>query len=141
MAPSFRSHFRRDESDKPAEGQEVEIATEDSDVQNDEGSSNENLVVDDDSGEWLAYELHEWASQSRAMLAQLLIADKVVHSWQGTTLLAHESVEEAVDALLDEVEAATDPELDSDKAQVAFEMEGWSGEQQAPFRPSLKGLM
>jgi len=131
VAPSFRSHFRRDESDKPAEGQEVEIATEDSDVQNDEGSSSENLVVDDDSGEWLAYELHEWASQSRAMLAQLLIADKVVHSWQGTTLLAHESVEEAVDALLDEVEAATDPELDSDKAQVAFEMEGWSGEQQA----------
>ena len=138
MAPSFRSRFRRDESDKHAEGHDVDIKAEASDVDDDDASSNENLV-DDDSGEWLAYELHEWASQSRAMLAQLLIADKVVHSWQGTTLLAHESVEEAVDELLQEVEAATDPELDPDKAQVAFEMEGWSGQQQALLAERLGG--
>jgi len=138
VAPSFRSRFRRDESDKHAEGQDVDIKAEASDVDDDDASSNENLV-DDDSGEWLAYELHEWASQSRAMLAQLLIADKVVHSWQGTTLLAHESVEEAVDELLQEVEAATDPELDPDKAQVAFEMEGWSGQQQALLAERLGG--
>lgn len=125
VAPSFRSRFRRDESDDTEEDLP-------------EGSSSDNLV-DDDSGEWLAYELHEWASQSRAMLAQLLIADKVVHSWQGTTLLAHETVEEAVDALLEEVETATDPELDPDKPQVAFEMEGWSGEQQALLAERLGG--
>ena len=38
------------------------------------------------------------------MLAQLLTADKVVHSWQGTTLMVHESLEEAVDNLVEEVE-------------------------------------
>ncbi len=88
-------------------------------------------IVDDEEGEWLAYELHEWASESRMMLAQLLLADGVSHSWQGTTLLAHESLEEQVDALLEEVQAAERQELDPDEAQVAFEMEGWSGELQA----------
>ena len=130
VAPSFRSRFRRDDPDADqGVDQGVDEASPEPDT-DDAGGSDENLV-DDDGGEWLAYELHEWASESRSMIAQLLIADEVVHSWQGTTLLAHESVEEAVDALLEEVEAATNPELDPDKPQVAFEMEGWSGEQQA----------
>ncbi len=88
-------------------------------------------IVDDESGEWLAYELHEWASESRSMLAQLLVAEEVVHSWQGTTLLAHGSLEEQVDTLIEEVQVAEDPELDPEKPQTAFEMQGWSGELQA----------
>ncbi|MDW3219287.1 MAG: hypothetical protein R8F63_11810 [Acidimicrobiales bacterium] len=88
-------------------------------------------LTDDADGEWLAYELHEWAAESRSMLAQLLLADGVTHSWQGTTLLAHESVEKEVDALLEEVEQAEARELDPDEPQVAFEMEGWGGELQA----------
>ena len=71
------------------------------------------------------------------MLAQLLIADQVPHSWQGTTLLAHESVEETVDALIEEVESAENTDLDPDKEQVAFEMEGWSGELQAALAERL----
>lgn len=98
---------------------------------NTETAGSEPGPVDDDGGEWLAYELHAWASESRNMLAQLLLADGVVHSWQGTTLLAHESVEEEVDALIEEVELAERRELDSDEPLVAFEMEGWSGELQA----------
>lgn len=97
-------------------------------------------LADDEHGEWLAYELHEWASESRAMLAQLLLAEGVTHSWQGTTLLAHESVEEAVDALVEEVENADDRELDPDEPQVAFEMEGWSGELQALLAERLGGV-
>ena len=98
---------------------------------------NEEDLVDDADSEWLAYELHEWASETRAMLAQLLIADQVPHSWQGTTLLAHESVEETVDALIEEVESAENTDLDPDKEQVAFEMEGWSGELQAALAERL----
>lgn len=97
-------------------------------------------LADDEHGEWLAYELHEWASESRAMLGQLLLAEGVTHSWQGTTLLAHESVEEEVDALVDEVENADDRELDPDQPQVAFEMEGWSGELQALLAERLGGV-
>lgn len=94
-------------------------------------------LIDDEAGEWLAYELHAMAAETRRMLAQLLLADEIVHSWQGTTLLAHESVEEQVDALIEEVEAAANPELDPDKPQVGFEMEGWSGELQAQLAERL----
>ncbi|NDH85097.1 MAG: hypothetical protein EBY65_09600, partial [Acidimicrobiia bacterium] len=92
--PSFSNPFRRTASDDTPDL-----------VDDEEG------LVDDADSEWLAYELHEWASETRAMLAQLLIADQVPHSWQGTTLLAHESVEETVDALMtyspDETRAKT----------------------------------
>jgi hypothetical protein len=100
----------------------------------DEPEGDDDVIVDlpdDEDGEWLAYELHEWASEPRAMLAQLLLADAVNHSWQGTTLLAHETVEEQVDALIEEVEQADERGLDPDEPQVAFEMQGWSGELQA----------
>ena len=122
VVPSFSNPFRRNESDdNPA-------------LVDDEEAED---LVDDADSEWLAYELHEWASETRAMLAQLLIADQVSHSWQGTTLLAHESVEETVDALIEEVELAENTDLDPDKEQVAFEMEGWSGELQAALAERL----
>jgi hypothetical protein len=118
-AVAFRNRSRKTESDPV------------------EDSAPEEALADDIAGEWLAYELHEWASESRAMLAQLLLADGVTHSWQGTTLLAHESVEEQVDTLLEEVEQAETREIDPDEAQVAFEMEGWSGELQAALAERL----
>ena len=118
---AFRNPFRS-ENLTP-----VEFETDDEGSGGDDGSE----LADDEGGEWLAYELHEWASESRSMLAQLLLADGVTHSWQGTTLLAHEAVEEQVDALIEEVEQAETREIDPEEAQVAFEMEGWSGELQA----------
>ncbi|MEM9522277.1 MAG: hypothetical protein AAGA37_23430 [Actinomycetota bacterium] len=121
--PAFQNPFRR----TGATDEEAAAAAE------------EEALIDDAESEWLAYELHEWASQTRAMLAQLLIADAVPHSWQGTTLLAHESVEETVDSLIDEVEAAENPELDPDKPKVAFEMAEWSGELQAALAERLGG--
>ena len=86
--------------------------------------------TDDPEGEWLAYELHEWALESRVMLQQLLAADQVVHSWQGTTLMVHETLEEKIDALIDEVDDATNRRIEPGDEVVAFEMEGWSAELQ-----------
>lgn len=94
-------------------------------------------IVDDSEGEWLAYELHEWALESRLMLSQLLVADELVHSWQGTTLLAHHSTEEQVDRLIEEVQVAEKLELDAGQPQMAFEMQGWSGEMQAELTERL----
>ena len=121
-AVAFRNRFRSDNEPTPGPDP-VDEATEEADDTEE--------LADDESGEWLAYELHEWASESRSMLAQLLLADGITHSWQGTTLLAHETVEEQVDALIEEVEQVESRELDADEPQVAFEMEGWSGELQA----------
>ena len=122
MAPSFRSPFRR--SSEPATGSpgpDAETAPPDG-----AGDS-----VDAGEPAWIAYELHEWALESRRMLAQLLVADDVPHSWQGTTLLVHEDLEAAVDALVDEVEEATDQRIEPGDPVVGFEMDGWSADMQA----------
>ena len=86
---------------------------------------------DGETGEWLAYELHEWSLESRVMLQQLLVVDKVVHSWQGTTLMVHESLEETVDSLVDEVEEterakeATTRPIGPEDSLTAFELAEW----------------
>jgi len=59
------------------------------------------------------------------MASQLLVADGVVHSWQGTTLMVHESAEEVVDGLIEEVQVAGRRSLDIDEPKTAFEMDGW----------------
>ncbi len=82
--------------------------------------------------EWLAYDLHEWALESRVMLRQLLTVDQVVHSWQGTTLMVHESLENQVDTLIDEVQEtekaqeATNRPIGPEDDLTAFEIGDWT---------------
>ena len=117
MAAALLSRFRRDEPDaEPGD---------------DEGAAGD---AGDVEGEWLEYDFHEWSLEGRVMLAQLLKVDEVVHSWQGTTLLVHESFEEAVDSLVDEVteteeakEAISRP-ISPDEELTAFDLAPWSEE-------------
>lgn len=71
------------------------------------------------------------------MLAHLVTTEDIPHSWQGTTLLVHESYEQAVDALVEEVEVVEEAGLDPDEPQTAFEMEGWSGDLQGALAARL----
>ena len=128
VAFRFRSKRQDRQADNALEGALVEEGAE---------ADADGSLTDDEEGEWLAIELHEWASETRSMLAQLLLADGVVHSWQGTTLLAHESVETEVDALIEEVEKAEARELDPERPQLAFEMDGWSPSLQAQLSERL----
>lgn len=122
MTPSFRSPFRRDAADGPG-ANPADPIDDPSDREADDGP--------DVDGEWVAYELHEWALEPRLMLAQLLTAEVVPHTWQGTTLVVHEDQEEAVDALVEEVEAADNQRIEPGEEVVGFEMDGWSAELQA----------
>ena len=96
-----------------------------------DGDAGDGDTGEDEAGEWLAYELHEWSLESRVMLQQLLVVDKVVHSWQGTTLMVHESLEETVDTLVDEVEEtekakeATTRPIGPEDSLTAFELAEW----------------
>ena len=87
--------------------------------------------MEDGAGEWLAYEFHEWSLESRVMLQQLLTVDQVVHSWQGTTLMVHESLEATVDGLVEEVEETEEAKeaiarpIGSDEPLTAFELADW----------------
>lgn len=81
-----------------------------------------------DVEEWLEYDLHEWALEKRVMLQQLLNGEQVVHTWQGTTLHVHHSLEEAVDELIEEVEEVAEGRVDLGSEVVAFEMGDLPGE-------------
>ena len=124
MPAAFRPRFRRGTADTEPE--------EDSAGAVGEGAGGaEDIAGDADGGEWLAYELHEWSLESRVMLQQLLTVDQVVHSWQGTTLMVHESLEAQVDSLVDEVEEtekakeAISRPIGPEDSLTAFELSEW----------------
>ena len=79
----------------------------------------------------LEYELHEWSFESRRMLDQLLTGAGLAHAWQGATMIVRDMDEEAVDALVEEVELATLPTLDPDGEYTVYEMAEWTPEQQS----------
>jgi len=143
MPPAFRPRFRRgaaDEADEApsksadeARSQEAgEEAGEHGGEHADGDDAGGSATLDSDSaGEWLAYEFHEWSLESRVMLQQLLTVDQVVHSWQGTTLMVHESLEATVDALVEEVEETEEAKeaiarpIGPDEPLTAFELADW----------------
>ena len=128
MPAAFRPRFRRGTADTEPEEDSAGAVGEDvggGDV------ADEDAAGDADGGEWLAYELHEWSLESRVMLQQLLTVDQVVHSWQGTTLMVHESLEAQVDSLVDEVEEterakeAISRPIGPEDSLTAFELSEW----------------
>lgn len=93
-----------------------------------------------DVEEWLEYDLHEWALEKRVMLQQLLTAEQVVHTWQGTTLHVHHSLEEAVDELIDEVEEVAEGRVDLGSEVTAYEMQELSDEMQNRLLENLAAV-
>ena len=137
MSAAFRPRFRRSGAD--AEPQRD--ATEENPFEAAGDDVGDEVVGDltdagdadagDDAGEWLAYEFHAWSLESRVMLQQLLTVDQVVHSWQGTTLMVHESLEATVDNLVDEVEETEKAKeaiarpIGPEDPLTAFELNEW----------------
>ena len=58
----------------------------------------------DDEDDVTEYELDEYSVAERRDLTEMLIAAKVTHRWQETTLIVPTAAEEIVDGLLDELE-------------------------------------
>ncbi len=60
------------------------------------------LDADDESTE---FGLDEWSAADRALLTESLVASEVPHRWEGTTVVVARDAEDAVDDLLDAIEA------------------------------------
>ena len=141
MAAAFRPRFRRGGADaepqrdateeNPFEAAGDDVGDEVVGDLTDAGDSDAGGDAGDDADEWLAYEFHAWSLESRVMLQQLLTVDQVVHSWQGTTLMVHESLEATVDSLVDEVEEterakeAIARPIGPEDPLTAFELNEW----------------
>ncbi len=87
--------------------------------------------------EQLAYELHEWAFESRRMVDQVLTNEEVEHAWQGAVLIVRNADEARVDAVVDAIERTTLPTLDADAPKEVYEMEGWDSAQQSELSSRL----
>ena len=141
MAAAFRPRFRRGGADaepqrdlteeNPFEAAGDDVGDEVVGDLTDAGDADAGDDAGDDAGEWLAYEFHAWSLESRVMLQQLLTVDQVVHSWQGTTLMVHESLEVAVDSLVEEVEETEKAKeaiarpIGPEDPLTAFELNEW----------------
>ena len=78
----------------------------------------------------LAYELHEWAGETRLVLDQLLAVRGVARVWQGATLVVRAVDEEEVDM------AVEDPNAE----KVGYETTGWGANEQTAFSELLGRL-
>ena len=138
MAAAFRPRFRRGGTDEAGEAASDEVDNDEAvgDVvaaggehPGSDGAGDDTAF--DEAGEWLAYDFHEWSLEGRVMLQQLLTVDQVVHSWQGTTLMVHESLEATVDGLVEEVEETEEAKeaiarpIGPDEPLTAFELADW----------------
>lgn len=70
----------------------------------------------------LEYDLHEYSSQSRSMMASLLLGVGLPHAWQGAVLVVREADEEQVDTFVAAVDRAAAPALPDDAPRVGYEL-------------------
>jgi hypothetical protein len=74
------------------------------------------------------YNLSGWGIEQRAELAETLAERGVPHVWEGEELVVPEEIEDAVDALFDELEAEIGPfpvPLDADEPSTEFGLDEW----------------
>ena len=88
----------------------------------------------------LAYELHEWAGESRRILDQDLTSAGIAHAWQGATLVVRAADEEFVDQAVESAAETGGPALDPDAETVAYEVDGWAADEQSAFSDLLVRL-
>lgn len=112
---------------KPAVGAEVT---------NGHGGGDRLLGVDDeavaDSEEQVAYELDEYDPTIRRLVGGTLTDRGIPHVWEGTTLVVRSDDEDAVDAIIDEIDEGSEaaaPTLDPGAEQVVYDVADWSDEQ------------
>jgi hypothetical protein len=79
-------------------------------------------VGDDADEEPVEYELGDWTDQQRAELQARLEALSVPFEWSGTDIAVPVAWEDAVDALIDEID-------DTGVADVEYELPEWTQEQ------------
>ncbi|MCU0271476.1 MAG: hypothetical protein MUF83_22930 [Acidimicrobiales bacterium] len=116
VEPTYDEYVEDDDEILDAEIVEVVEDDDGDDEQPDEGGAR--------AGE-LAYELHEWAVESRQMLQALLAGADIPFAWQGTDLVVPAAFEERVDELVEQVEVTTLPTLDPDADKLAYDLDDW----------------
>lgn len=84
---------------------------------------------DEDGDEEVVYELDDWSGESRLLADGLLENAGIARVWQGGTLVVRAEDEDAVDEIVDNVDAMATPPLDPDAPKLAYEVADWTDAQ------------
>ena len=87
----------------------------------------------------LEYDLHEYSSQSRSMMASLLLGAGLPHAWQGAVLVVREADEQQVDTFVEAVVRAAAPALAADAPRVAYELTDFDDDYVGRLTTALDG--
>ena len=91
----------------------------------------------EDEPERVIYEVGTWPLNLQAAAAQAMAESGIPHAWIGPDLAIEEEHEEAVDAILDEVEKGAGLQTEAGVGEVAYDLDGWTDEQRATLHQSL----
>lgn len=93
----------------------------------------------EDEPERVVYEVGTWPIEMQAAAAQAMAESGIPHAWIGPDLAVEEEHEEAVDAILDKIEAdaghvaADDPKV----GEMSYELDEWTEDQRINLRQGL----
>lgn len=88
-----------------------------------------------DEDEQVAYEFDELEPVGRLVIDELFWSNGVAHTWDGTSLVVRAEDEEEADHLIDE--ADRDAFLESDAAQVSYDLADWDEGRRAQLAETL----
>ena len=83
------------------------------------------------------YDLADWSLEERVELVEMLAEADIRHDWDGNELLVPASAEFAVDAILDEVEDASEVPAGLAGELEEFELDDWSTADRVEFAAVL----
>lgn len=107
------------------------------DDEDDEDDGDDGDEQDDDE---IVYELDDWSGESRLLADGLLENAGIARVWQGGTLVVAAEDEEAVDEIVDNVDAMATPALDPDAPKLAYEVGDWTDAQRTGLAQRLGEL-
>lgn len=110
--------------------------------QQDKAASGEPIDFDpeDDTIVKVHYDLTAWSFDHRAELAEALAEAEIPHYWDGEELVVPEVVEEAADAMFEQLEAELGPfpvGLDADDPSVEYGLDEWSDTDRSTLTEAL----
>jgi hypothetical protein len=91
----------------------------------------------EDEPERVVYEVGTWPLSLQAAAAQAMAESGIPHEWIGADLAIMEEHEEAVDAILDDVEKGAGLQKEAGVGELAYDLEDWTDAQRATIQQSL----
>jgi hypothetical protein len=93
----------------------------------------------DDQGAEVVFDLDDWSEMERRAVADHLREAGIPHGWEGTELHVAAVDAAPVDNILDLVEGESEPGLDPDRDQVAYDLTEWDDDQVTLLAEELDG--